>query len=105
MKVFISYAREDEAYALKIFDDLDKVGIEPWIDQKKLLPGHNWQYQVKSNIETSDFFIALISSHSISKKGYVQSELKAALEILENYPHDEGFIIPFKNATHCKMKS
>ena len=30
----------------------------------------------------------------MSKKGYVQKELKEALDILDEYPHGEGFVIP-----------
>ena len=33
---------------------------------------------------------------SISKKGYVQKEIKFALEILDEYPSNEIFIIPLR---------
>ena len=42
------------------------------------------------------FFIALTSTQSISKKGYVQKELKAAMDILGEFPEYEIFIIPVR---------
>ena len=96
MKVFISYAREDRKTALKLYHDLKKAGLNPWLDLKNLLPGQNWQRHIELAIKSSDFFIALLSNNSVSKKGYVQKELKKALDILDEYPHGEGFVIPVR---------
>ena len=101
MKVFISYAREDKKVAIKLYNDLKEAGLKPWLDQKKLLPGQNWKHQVESAIKSSDFFIALLSNNSVSKVGYVQKELKRALDILDNYPQGEGFVIPVR-LDECK---
>jgi formylglycine-generating enzyme required for sulfatase activity len=96
MKVFISYAREDRKTALKLYQDLKKAGLDPWLDQKNLLPSQNWQRHIELAIKSSDFFIALLSNNSVNKKGYVQKELKKALDILDETPYDEGFIIPIR---------
>ena len=53
--VFISYAREDKAFALKLFEDLKSHGANPWIDINNLLPGENWQRSITVAIEESDF--------------------------------------------------
>ena len=45
---------------------------------------------------TSNFFIALLSKNSVSKKSYVQKELKRALDILDKYPYAEGFFLPVR---------
>ena len=67
MKVFISYAREDRKTALKLYHDLKKAGLNPWLDLKNLLPGQNWQRHIELAIKSSDFFIALLSNNSVSR--------------------------------------
>ena len=49
MKVFISYGKEDQAIALKIYHDLKKSGASPWIDSEDILPGQNWKRE-KQNL-------------------------------------------------------
>ncbi|MCP4108120.1 MAG: SUMF1/EgtB/PvdO family nonheme iron enzyme [Desulfobacteraceae bacterium] len=92
-KIFISYAREDYEIARKLFDDLKEVA-EPWLDRECLLPGERWKTGIKQAIKETDFFLALLSSRSVPKKGFVQTELDTALNELRNYPPDQIYIIP-----------
>ena len=95
-KVFISYAREDCKVAKKIYNDIKSNGIIPWIDCEDLLPGQKWKKEISQAIKDSSYFLALLSSNSISKKGYVQKELKLALDVYDEFPHSEIFIIPVR---------
>ncbi|MCP4347998.1 MAG: TIR domain-containing protein [Desulfobacterales bacterium] len=96
-EVFISYAREDFETANKLYDDLKNFErIVPWIDKTDILPGQNWKISVKQAINRCSYFLLLLSSHSVSKKGYVQKEQKIALELLDERPVDSIFIIPIK---------
>lgn len=94
MKIFISYAKEDREIALRLYKDLKSKKIKPWIDSEDLLGGQEWKVAIREEIKTSDYFLALLSNNSISKKGYVQKEIKIALEIREEFPSAEIFIIP-----------
>ena len=94
--VFLSYAREDSLSAQKLFDDLRQSGVHVWFDQRSLLGGENWKLAVRQAIRNSRFFVALLSGKSISKKGYVQRELKEALEVLAEYPESQIFLIPVR---------
>lgn len=96
MKVFISYAREDYETAKRLYDDLKAAGITPWMDKRDILIGQNWKLAVREAIKNSSFFLALISSHSVSKKGFVQSELKMAIEILDELPQSDIFCLPIR---------
>ncbi len=96
MKVFISYAREDSEIADRLYNDLEKAGVSPWIDRKNILPGQNFKDTIHDAIRNSSYFIALLSSKSVSKKGFVQKEFKTAIEILEKFPPNEIFIIPVR---------
>lgn len=95
-QVFLSYAREDAEHARRLFLALREAGLNPWFDKESLLPGQNWRSAVRDAIRESRFFIALLSSNSVSKKGYVQKELKDALAVLEEYPASSVFIIPVR---------
>ncbi|MEZ4526802.1 MAG: toll/interleukin-1 receptor domain-containing protein [Desulfobacterales bacterium] len=94
LKVFISYAREDIATARRLYEDLKMAGIVPWMDKIDLLPGQNWKFHITKAIRESSYFIALLSSKSLSKRGFVQKELKLALDILGEFSDEDVFLIP-----------
>jgi len=94
VKVFISYAREDIDTARRLYADLKMAGIVPWMDKIDLLPGQNWKFHITKAVRESSYFIALLSSKSLSKRGFVQKELQFALDILEEFSDDDVFFIP-----------
>jgi hypothetical protein len=93
-KVFISYAKEDYRYASELFDYLHFHYYEPWLDKKCLLAGSNWDLEIRRALEKSDFIILLLSSTSVSKRGYVQKEYKLAMQHWERRLEDDIYIIP-----------
>lgn len=94
--VFISYAKEDLKYSEKIYRDLIDCGITAWIDFDYISPGQNWRIEILKAIRSSKYFLSIISKNSISKKGFVQKELKIALDILDEFPNSEIYIIPVR---------
>ncbi len=96
VKVFISYAKEDIKVAEKLYHDLKDARLEPWMDTTKLLGGQRWQAVIRDAIKDSSYFLALLSENSVSKRGFIQKELKFALEELGNIPPDEIYIIPVR---------
>jgi hypothetical protein len=94
--VFISYAREDCDTARRLCHDLKGHRIEVWIDSESLRPGEKWKQAISTAIRESTFFIALLSSRSLSKRGYIQKELNLALEIAKELPYGSIFIIPIR---------
>jgi TIR domain len=53
-------------------------------------------FRNKEGGEEAEFFIVLLSQTSVSKKGYIQRELKLAMELLEEIPEGEIYLIPVK---------
>ena len=102
--IFISYANEDSEIAKKLYYDLKKEGFIPWIDFEDLKPGQNWKDAIADSIKKCSYFIALLSNNSISKRGYVQREVKDALKILDEMPPNKTFIIPLR-IDDCKPLS
>jgi CheY-like chemotaxis protein len=96
IQVFVSYARDDQEKAHAIYTLLSHEGYSPWMDTEKLLPGQDWKLEIIHAIESSEFFIACFSNNSVTKEGYVQKELKIALDILDEKPFSTIYIIPIR---------
>ena len=96
-KIFISYAHEDEDSAARLYRELITVkGIDPWFDKESLGPGMRWKPAIRKNIRESDFFIALLSTKSGSRRGFVHTELNTALEVLKEFPEGQIYLIPIR---------
>lgn len=95
-KIFISYAREDLENAERMYKDIQANGLHPWMDKFSISPGKNWREEIELAIRSSRYFILLLSSNSISKRGYCQKEIKLALDVLSEFPSGEVFIIPVR---------
>jgi hypothetical protein len=92
--VFISYAREDSDAAIGLYNDLKNHGLNPWLDKESLLPGQDWKNEIRKAIKNSRYVIALFSSTSVQKRGYIQKEFKYAIDVLDEFPEGEIFAIP-----------
>jgi len=95
-RIFLAYVTEDVAWVDRIGVALDDSGFDPWIDRHKLVPGQNWPRAIERAIEVSDFFLACLSSHSVSKRGRFQAELRYALDCAALMPQDGIFFIPVR---------
>ncbi len=93
-RIFISYVRDDADQAKRLYTDLKVRGFGPWLDSEDLLPGAMWKDAICRTIEECSLFVALMSSRSINHRGYVQKELRIALEILEECSPEHIFIVP-----------
>jgi hypothetical protein len=93
-RIFISYAKEDSDHAKQLYEVLKGVGVSPWLDEENLLPGQRWDIEIEAEIEQCNYFIALLSSRSVAKRGYVQVEIRRALDVLEKFPERDIYLIP-----------
>jgi hypothetical protein len=97
LKVFISYASQDKPVVQEFSRRLAGEGwIDPWVDEKKLLPGQDWRTKIEEAVETSDIVIICLSNNSVSKEGFVQKELRYAREIAFEKPDETIFLIPLR---------
>lgn len=95
-KIFVSYASEDIDHASMLYNALRQLGMEPWMDKKDILPGQDWQRSIKKAIYDSDYLILCMSNNSVKKRGFVQREIRFALDILEGLPSDQIYLIPVR---------
>jgi hypothetical protein len=95
-QVFVAYGKEDAPVVRRLCDALEAVGFNPWMDERKLVPGQNWPRAIEAAIETSDFFLACYSENSVNKKGGFQAEIRYALDSARQIPLDQIFIVPVR---------
>jgi hypothetical protein len=96
VRVFISYAREDADEARRLYMDLKAAGADPWLDEKDLRGGQRWKRALNDAISQCRYFVALLSSNSVNKRGYVQKEVRHALEVLDEFSESDVFLIPVR---------
>lgn len=102
-QVFISYAREDESSARKIDEILSRYAhVKVWFDRRSLLPGADWKFEIAEAIDNADAILLLLSDTSVSKTGYVQREIREAIERLTLLPPGARLVIPVRLA-NCRI--
>jgi len=92
--IFLAHASEDKKRVRKLYKRLKENGLEPWLDEENLMPGVKWDDKIKEAIKNSRFFMACLSKNSVSKNGYIQKELRLALNELEQKASDVIYFIP-----------
>jgi hypothetical protein len=93
-QIFLSYAREDEEQVKKFYQRLSDAGFKPWMDTEDLLPGEIWKSRIPQAIRESDFFLACLSGNSVNKRGWIQREIKDALDIWQEKLDSDIYLIP-----------
>ena len=75
-KPFISYAREDQAFALQLADDLRNKAKDVWIDTH-MQGGEEWVQTIDERLEAADVVILVVSPRSRKSK-WVRKEVLTA---------------------------
>ena len=97
LRVFFCYAKEDVVAVSKLYRQLKTEGwIDPWLAEKNILPGQDWEFEIRKAIKSSDIVLAFLSNVSILKEGYLHKELKLALDVASEKPEGTIFVIPLK---------
>jgi orotate phosphoribosyltransferase len=79
-----------------LYQQLYSNGIEPWLDEEDLLPGQDWEREIRKAVRTLDTVIVCLSRKAINKRGFIQKEIKYALDVADEHPEGTIFIIPLK---------
>lgn len=96
LKIFLCHSSGDKIDVRDLYQRLRVEGFNPWLDEDDLLPGQEWQLEIPKVVKESDVVIVCLSRSSISKEGYVQKEIKYALDAADEKPEGTIFIIPLK---------
>lgn len=96
LKVFLCHSSGDKPTVRNLYYELQKDGFDPWLDEEELYGGEDWDSKIQKAVHSSDVVIVCLSQSSITKTGYVQKEIKIALDAADMRPEDTIFIIPLK---------
>ena len=77
MRIFFSYSRSDEDFALKLASDLLSAGVKTWIDQNDVPPGMPWPDAVEAALAMCPVFLLVLSPRSARSRN-VRNELHFA---------------------------
>lgn len=96
-RVFISYARADQALAARLYDALGREGFAPWWDRDALKGGDDWELRIKTDLQATDFVLLLYTPAFCRKTdGFVNTEMNLAVRRARSVRG--SFLIPLRTA-------
>ncbi len=91
MKIFLSYASEQQQVAERTSLALEASGQDVFFDREDLQAGGDYNRRIREAIRASDFFIFLISPESVQFGSYALTELRFARK---KWPTPHGRVLP-----------
>jgi hypothetical protein len=96
LRVFLCHSSSDKPIVRTLYQRLRTNGFAPWLDEEDLLPGKKWQEEIPRAVRNSDVVIVCLSKGAVTKAGYVQKEIKYALDVADEQPEGAIFLIPLR---------
>jgi hypothetical protein len=96
LRVFLCHSSSDKGAVRALRTKLLTDGIRPWLDEEDILPGENWEEAIRKAIRASDMVLVCLSATSVSKIGYLQKEIKSVLDVADEQPEGNIFLIPVR---------
>lgn len=96
IRVFLCHATEDKTRVRRLYRRLRDDGFAPWLDEEDLLGGQDWDAEICKAVRDTDIVVVCMSATSVTKTGYVQKEIRVALDAADEQPDGTIFIIPVK---------
>ncbi len=94
-QVFVSYARQDKAKLDSLYERLEKAGFHPWMDERDVLPGQPLRQTIENALRRSGVVVVGLTANSM-KRGQLQREIKLALDLRQEMPESEIYLIPVR---------
>ena len=76
-----------------LYARLTKDGVDAWLDKEKLLPGQDWELEIRKAVREADVVVVCLSKQ-FNQAGFRQKEVRLALDTAMEKPEGEIFIIP-----------
>ncbi|MEN9564728.1 MAG: hypothetical protein RIR73_2972, partial [Chloroflexota bacterium] len=102
LKVFLCHSSADKPAVRELYRKLTAFDIDVWLDEVKLIPGQQWKLEIPKAVREADAVIICLSKTSVTKEGYVQKEIKFALDVALEKPEGTIYLIPAR-LEECKV--
>lgn len=96
LSVPIFYKRTDKEVAEDLHQRLVQAGVQAWLDTQNILPGQEWELEVRKAILSADSIILCLSSVGVNEPGYLQKEIRWAQEAASQQPRGRIFLLPLR---------
>ena len=97
LRVFLCHSSRDKPLVRELYQKLcAEDWIKPWLDEEELYPGQDWNLEIEKAVEAADVIFICLSKNSVNKEGYVQRELRLALDVALTKPEETIFVIPLR---------
>jgi hypothetical protein len=63
--IFVTYSHHDRIFAMRLADDLEKLGAAIWMDVKNIPYGDKWRNSVQQALQNCDTMLVVISPESM----------------------------------------
>lgn len=96
LRIFLCHSSGDKQTVRDLYKRLRADGFDPWLDEENLLPGQDWSQVIPESVSAADVVLVCLSRGAVNKKGYVQKEIKYALDVADEQPENTIYLIPLK---------
>jgi formylglycine-generating enzyme required for sulfatase activity len=93
LRVFLCHAHSDRDAVHVLYTRLVEDGVDAWLDKEKILPGQDWELEIREAVRASDVVVVCLSCQ-FNAAGFRQKEVRIALDEADKQPGGEIFIIP-----------
>jgi TIR domain len=96
LNVFLCHSSSDKPPVRALHAKLLRDGIAPWLDELDILPGQDWDSEIRKAIRKCHIVLVCLSRASINKVGYLQKEIRHVLDVADEQPEGTIFLVPVR---------
>lgn len=101
IRVFLSHSSADNELAKRISNDLQQAGIDVWLDEAEIRPGHDAIAKLEEGVSKSRFLAVMVSKESL-KSNWVRKEVN--VKLTEEVNSDRVCVLPIL-VENCALPS
>lgn len=95
-RVVLCYSKESQTSARELYRWLKNEGFSPWMDCEDLVGGQDWEFEIRKTIRGARAVIVCMTERLPGKRGFIQREIKFALDEATQQPEGAIFIVPVR---------
>jgi hypothetical protein len=96
LRIFLCHSSRDKQQVRTLYQRLKTEGFKPWLDEENLLPGQDWEREIRKEVSACHVVVVCLSKMSVDKQGYVHREIRLALDEADEKPDGTIFVIPVR---------
>ncbi len=92
--VFLCHSSRDKPSVRRLERRLKADGIQTWLDESNLLPGQDWDHEIRAAVRRAAAVVVCLSRGAVTQSGYLQKEIRFVLDVADEQPPGTIFVIP-----------